>query len=104
MGTKSNRSGLGARIEVITNSPDGQISFHRAVGSVSSFGGSPISRTEIGIGQAELIKEVKVTWPASGNTQSFTNVPSDSMIRFTEEESAFLLVERKEFNLPVESN
>ena len=104
VGTKSNRSGLGARIEVITNSPDGQISFHRAVGSVSSFGGSPISRTEIGIGQAESIREVKVTWPASGYTQSFADVPSDSMIRFTEEESAFLLVERKEFNLPVESN
>ena len=104
VGTKSNRSGLGARIEVITNSPEGQISFHRAVGSVSSFGGSPISRTEIGIGQAESIREVKVTWPASGNTQSFTNVPSDSMIRFTEEESAFLLIEQKEFNLPVEPN
>ncbi|MDB4721111.1 CRTAC1 family protein [Verrucomicrobiales bacterium] len=104
VGTKSNRSGLGARIEVITNSMDGQSSFHRAVGSVSSFGGSPLSRIEIGIGQAESIKEVKITWPASGHTQSFTDIPLDSMVRFTEEDPAFLSVERQSFTLSVEAN
>ena len=102
MGTKSNSNGLGARIEVITNSMNGQSSFHRAVGSVSSFGGSPLSRTEIGIGKAESIKEVKITWPASSHTQSFTDVPLDSMIRFTEEDSEFVSVERQEFTLSVE--
>jgi hypothetical protein len=104
VGTKSNRSGLGARIEVVTNSTNAQSSFHRAVGSVSSFGGSPLSRTEIGIGQAESIKEVRITWPASGHTQSFTDIPLDSMIRFTEEDPAFLSVERQGFTLSVEAN
>ena len=104
VGTKSNRNGLGARIEVVTNSMGDQSSFHRAVGSVSSFGGSPLSRTEIGIGQAESIKEVKITWPASSHTQSFTDVPLDSMIRFTEEDSEFVSVERQGFTLSVEEN
>ena len=104
VGTKSNRNGLGARIEVITNSMNGQSSFHRAVGSVSSFGGSPLSRTEIGIGKAESIKEVKITWPASSHPQSFTDVPLDSMIRFTEEDPEFVSVERQGFTLSVEEN
>ncbi|TDJ57681.1 MAG: hypothetical protein E2O40_02535 [Planctomycetota bacterium] len=56
---------------------------HRAVGSVSSFGGSPL-RQEIGLGDATRIRRLDVRWPVSGVLQSFKDVPMNTMIRITE--------------------
>jgi len=51
-GVSTNRAGYGARIRVTVSTPEGGVAtFHRAVGSVSSFGGSP-TRQEIGLGRA----------------------------------------------------
>ena len=81
-GTQSNRAGYGARIEVLVTTPAGQRAIHRAVGSVSSFGGSP-SRQEIGLGDAERIEQVTIRWP-SGVTQELNEVPLDARIFVTE--------------------
>src|SRR5688572_9425090 len=43
-GTESNHHGIGARITVEIDTPSGPRKLHRAQCSVSSFGGSPISR------------------------------------------------------------
>ena len=83
VGSTSNRSGMGARIRVTVRTASGQQTFHRAVGSVSSFGGSPL-RQEIGLGQAEAIEHVEIHWPASDTTQTLRDVPLDAMIRVTE--------------------
>ena len=42
VGTQSNRNGVGARIRVTVTTPQGKQTLHRAVGSASSFGGSPL--------------------------------------------------------------
>ncbi|MDA0812718.1 MAG: CRTAC1 family protein [Verrucomicrobia bacterium] len=95
VGTTSNRDGIGARIAVSIVDADGKTrSIHRAVGAVSSFGGSPL-RQEIGLGSAKQILNVTVTWPTSATTQAYADVPLDSAIKITEGEAVFQLLKRK---------
>jgi hypothetical protein len=83
VGVKSNRQGVGARITVSVDTPDGPRSLHRAVGSVSSFGQCP-RRQEIGLGDATRITGVVIEWPASGIRQEVGPLPLDSIVRVTE--------------------
>ena len=78
-GRESNRPGFGARIHLTLNTPDGTRHVHRAVGAVSSFGGSPF-RQEIGLGNAISIEQLEIVWPRSGTHQTFTDVPLDTSI------------------------
>ena len=82
-GTTTNRPGVGARLKVVVQTPQGPAAFHRAAGSVSSFGGSP-RRQEIGLGNATSIERVEIQWPTSKTTQVLTEVPMDTMIKITE--------------------
>lgn len=88
VGTETNRSAYGARIKVVIQTPQGPREIHRAVGSVSSFGGSP-SRQEIGLGNATAIQRLEVSWPKSGLTQTFTDLPMNTMIKIVEGRSTF---------------
>lgn len=83
VGVRSNRWGYGARIKLVIDTPAGQREIHRAVGSVSSFGGSP-HRQEIGLGDATGINAVEIYWPASDTRQVFKDVAMDRMMRITE--------------------
>jgi hypothetical protein len=83
VGRRSNRLAYGARIRVVVRTPSGERSIHRAVGSVSSFGGSP-SRQEIGLGDAIGIRSVEIWWPASGIRQSLSNLDLDAFYEVTE--------------------
>ncbi len=85
VGTQTNRLAFGARIKVTVEGPSGRRKIHRAVGSVSSFGGSP-HRQEIGLGDAARVPSVEVVWPVSGTKQRLTDVPLDSYFRITEGE------------------
>ena len=83
-GKKSNRSGIGARIAVTVEVPGGRRTVHRAVGSVSSFGGSPVRRQEIGLGDATAIVSLGITWPGEGEAEIIGSVPLDAHVRVTE--------------------
>jgi VCBS repeat protein/ASPIC/UnbV protein len=83
-GTKTNRQGIGARVTVVLATPEGPRELHRAVGCVSSFGGSPM-RQEIGLGKATRIERLEVVWPTSGERSVFTTVPMDALVRVTED-------------------
>jgi hypothetical protein len=85
VGVRSNRTGVGARVQVVVPGPR---EIHRAVGSVSSFGGSPL-RLEIGLGQAASIERLVVRWPGGKGAEVFTDVPLDSYLRITEGEGTF---------------
>jgi hypothetical protein len=82
-GVKSHRSGSGARVEVRISERGGERSIHRAPGCVSSFGGSP-ARVEMGLGKAERILWMQITWPVSGETDRYEEVPMDARVRATE--------------------
>ena len=83
VGTTTNRMAVGARIRLVVETPGGTREIHRAVGAVSSFGGSPL-RQEIGLGAAESIRLLEIVWPTSGARQTFPDVPLDSTIRVIE--------------------
>jgi len=83
VGTRTNKLGYGARIRVVVRTPLGERTLHRAVGSVSSFGGSP-ARQEIGLGDALAIESVTIRWPASGVEQVLTGLELDGRYEVTE--------------------
>ena len=83
-GTRSNRLGVGARVALVLDTPDGRREIHRAAGSVSSFGGSPLGRLEIGVGEATRITELRVWWPVSDTRSSYRDVPIGSWLRVNE--------------------
>ncbi|MDG2409159.1 MAG: ASPIC/UnbV domain-containing protein [Pirellulales bacterium] len=82
---------MDARIRVTVDTPRGKRTLHRAVGSVSSFGGSPL-RQKIGLGAADSIERVEIDWPGSGNTQVLREVPLNAMIRVTKGSAGFELI------------
>ena len=83
----------------LAKTPGGVRELHRAVGSVSSFGGSP-RRQHIGLGKATAINRIEVTWPASGTVQTIENVPLDSHILIREGDAGFTVqdIEPIDFN------
>jgi hypothetical protein len=95
VGSKSNRAAMGARIKVeVRDEGGGTRVVHRAVGAVSSFGGSPL-RQEIGLGKAARIEQVTIIWPIDGARQTLTAVPLDSVIEVTEGKDGFRVVQPK---------
>ncbi len=91
VGTKSNRAAFGARIKLVLETPDGVRKIHRAVGAVSSFGGSTL-RQEIGLGKAQRILKLEVWWPTSGRRQAFVDIPLGRLIQITETEDEFQIL------------
>jgi hypothetical protein len=82
-GRESNRSAIGTRIKAITEVDGRTRTIHRTVGSGGSFGASSLQQ-EIGLGQADTLRAIEVTWPASGRTQRFTEVEMDQIVRIRE--------------------
>ncbi|MEQ8762476.1 MAG: CRTAC1 family protein [Planctomycetota bacterium] len=92
IGRQSPRSGYGARIRVEVEDASGEVrEIHRAVGSVSSFGGSP-ARQEIGLGQATRIRALEIRWPNT-EARSYFDIPLDRMIEIEEGSSELRTIE-----------
>ncbi len=69
-GVAANRAAIGARIRVVTRTAAGdERAIYATVGSGGSFGASSL-RQEIGLGDAETITAVEITWPGSSETQA----------------------------------
>ncbi|NIM60306.1 MAG: hypothetical protein GTN89_04355 [Acidobacteria bacterium] len=92
VGTESNRSGIGSRIKVVVRTTNGRTrEIHRVVGTGGSFGSSSL-QAEIGLGRAERIESIAVSWPASGRTDTVEGPPMDTVIRVTEGRAGFEVV------------
>jgi enediyne biosynthesis protein E4 len=80
VGTKSNRSGIGARLKCVTTGEDGKP--HQQMDEVRS-GGSYISQNDLrvhfGIGSAAKIELLEIRWP-SGAIETLKNVPINRLI------------------------
>jgi hypothetical protein len=103
VGIRSNRSAIGARLHVTCTSHDGTRSIHRTIGSGGSFGASPL-RAEIGLGQATAIDSIKVTWPGSGQTQTFNRIQPNQFIRITQGNPDPVQLDWKSFHLTSSEN
>src|SRR6185295_3232224 len=78
-GKRSNSFGIGARVRVRIEEPQGERDVYGFVGANSSFGGNSMQQ-ELGLGDAKRILFVEVYWPTSDTTQHFENVPLDRTI------------------------
>jgi len=87
IGTKSNRSGIGARVTCVTNVP-GESKAHRQIDEVRS-GGSYISQNDLrvhfGLGKAEKVQLLEVRWP-SGQVDAIKDITANQCIYVKEGE------------------
>ena len=87
MGTKSNRSGIGARIACVTQSP-GESRPHRQIDEVRS-GGGYLSQNDLrvhfGLGKAEKVDLLEIRWP-SGQVDTVKDVKANQVVYVKEGE------------------
>ena len=97
-GVRSNRSAIGARIRAVVDDQrrGGQRSIYRHVNSGGSFGGNPLRQT-LGLGGASRIERLEIFWPATGNTQTFTDMPVDRAIHIVEGEPSYSTLALRSF-------
>lgn len=84
-GVRSNRSAIGAKIEITVSLPTGNNKIFHTINSGSSFGTNPLM-AHIGLGTAKIIKELKITWPFKSSVQIFKNVKIDSFYKIKEDQ------------------
>jgi hypothetical protein len=87
IGTKSNRSGIGARLRCVTHM-EGEIKAHAQIDEVRS-GGSYYSQNDLrvhfGIGKAEKVDLLEIRWP-SGAMEKLENIKPNQVIYVKEGE------------------
>ncbi|HMX86352.1 MAG TPA: CRTAC1 family protein, partial [Saprospiraceae bacterium] len=93
-GVKSNKAAIGARIRLKFTDNGKQRFVYRDLNSGGSFGSSPLRR-EIGLGQAKMIDEIQIKWPASGTVQTITNIKPNQFIKITEGKEGYSTINLK---------
>jgi len=88
VGTKTNHCARGARVKVTVTENGQDRDIYDWVSNGSSFGGNSL-REEIGLGKATEIKKVEISWPTSGDVQTFNNVAVNQHIKITEGNNQF---------------
>jgi hypothetical protein len=79
-GTRSNRDAVGARLTVTTG--DRQQTTEVVLGD--SYGSQSSLRQHFGIGDAKMVDELKILWPATGIVQRFTGIQANQIVAVTE--------------------
>lgn len=95
-GVRSNRSALGARIRVDLLTSDGERTVHATVSSGGSFGSSSLQQ-ELGLGTARTVRRLTVTWPTTGQVQTFEGLAVNQVVRIREGDATITTVSRKPF-------
>jgi len=67
------------------------------VSTGGSFGSSSLQQ-EIGLGQADFIQAIEITWPVTGKTQTFKNIALDQILRIREGDAEPSVVRLKRFD------
>ena len=94
IGTKSNRSGIGARLKCVTQAT-GEATPHSQIDEVRSGGGyfsQNDLRIHFGLGRALKVDLLEIRWP-SGTVESFKNVMANQLIYVKEGEGIVRKVE-----------
>jgi enediyne biosynthesis protein E4 len=80
IGTKCNRTAIGARVRVVTGN-------HAQIDEVHS-GGSVMSQSDLrlhfGLGRAKIVDVIEVKWPTTQKIEKFTNVKANQMLTIRE--------------------
>ena len=92
VGIESNRSAIGAKLELTISENNRSRKIYHTLGSDASFGGNSLL-AEIGLGQTDAIVELKVTWPrADRGTSVYSQLPLNSTILISEDKENFEVV------------
>jgi len=91
VGESSNRSAIGARIQVRLETDEGGRDVHVTVGTGGSFGASSLQQ-EIGLGRATAIEWVSVKWPGETFPRHYADLPLDRIVVLRQTESRPLVV------------
>ena len=86
-GVRSNRDAFGTRIQARIREKDIVRDIYATVGSGGSFGASSLQQ-EIGLGRADTLLFVEITWPTTGQKQRFSNLAMDQIIHIREGDAA----------------
>ena len=87
IGTKSNRSGIGARLMCVTHVP-GETKPHQQIDEVRSGGGyfsQNDLRVHFGLGKAEKVDVLEIRWP-SGQVDTLKDIKANQLIYVKEGE------------------
>ena len=90
-GTKSNRSAIGAQVELVVQTDEGQRLIYRSVSSGGSFGANSL-QLEIGLGEAIAIDLIQVTWPGTGLVQIYQDIPFNGTFKLKEGDEALTVL------------
>ncbi|MEM6842355.1 MAG: CRTAC1 family protein [Bacteroidota bacterium] len=82
VGSQSNRSAIGAKVVLTIEESGNERNIYWEVNSGGSFGASTL-RVEVGLGNANTIKEMTVHWPNS-KTQTLTDLSVNTFYQITE--------------------
>ena len=90
IGTRSNRSAIGAKVRAEIVSPGGvSRTIYRTVSGGSSFGGNSLA-VWLGLGEAASVKTLTILWPRGPKTvQTCHDVPGDRTIEIVEGADSF---------------
>jgi hypothetical protein len=97
-GRASNRSAIGARIHVRVRESEKERSIYRHVNSGGSFGCNPLRQT-VGLGKADEILLLEISWPTTGETQRFADVELDQAIRIIEGDPTYARLQLARFKI-----
>ena len=99
VGTKTNRSAVGARVTATIRTRDRHTrAVYRTIGQGGSFGVSPLEQ-HIGLGRNVARVDLDVAWPVSGARQHFGNVGVNRWLRIEEGDARVTRVSRKPVRL-----
>lgn len=99
VGTTSNRSAIGARIAVHLSTPSGSKTHYHTVNTGGSFGANSL-QAEIGLGEAQGIDSVKISWPTQAQIeQVFYKLELNHSYTITEGMSLPEKIKMKSFTL-----
>ncbi|MDB5353458.1 MAG: hypothetical protein JWN86_4705 [Planctomycetota bacterium] len=84
VGTRTNRSALGAKLRAVVTGADGKArTIHRTIGDNSSFGGNSLVE-HLGLADSTRVDLLEVTWPIGPMIQEFRDLTVDRSIVITE--------------------
>ncbi|MBK7243891.1 MAG: ASPIC/UnbV domain-containing protein [Saprospiraceae bacterium] len=83
IGTETNRAAIGSRLKFSFRDQGVLRNVYSTVNSGGSFGSTSLRR-EIGLGQADIIDELEITWQKTGKKQIFKNIKPNQFLIITE--------------------
>jgi len=97
-GVMSNRSSIGTEITIMAEANDELRTIYRVVGTGGSYGSSSLQQ-EIGLGEYEKIKFIKVYWPSSKRLQKFKDVKPNNFYHIKEDLDEITLIKKEKITL-----